>query len=591
MSVRRSTSFRSHFPSFVFPVFFAAAALLATNAGASEDFQVNVTTSENQEYSDVAHDTTGRFLIAWTSWPNNPNREMVHRRVFEADGTPATGELGVGAPTDVWQNEAHVCGLADGGWLLAWRARTSNDGTGGVRAQKIAADGSLSGSEIVVSSDSLTTDIFIRQSVNLDVTCLPDGGFFVAWSEGFAPDHASLFEMDVHGRRYDASGAPVGSPFVVNEDTEGDQGNFGGVAVESSAAGSVVVVWSSNCPVGASMVTCTVEPDGSASSTQARLFAPDGTPGDEFRANTTTEGTQGSHGLAAAFDDDGNFVIAWYDGDLSTGSCDGFLPCGGISAQRYDADGNALGSEFRVNTAAGRNVHPVVSHDASGGLLFVWERSGPPANEPEALVARRFSSDGKPRGGEFLVTSNPPRSDRDPRISASGGNYVVTWSNYQAVDGSAVGVFARVISLDNPTCPSAAATDCRNGAARLRARIDDETGFTRLRWKWNGSEAGDLRSLQGTLGFAMCFYDGESLVESASSAPDARCGKGSCWNVLDDREVFHKALRGGAGLRRVRLMENSIVTRAEGYEVRPRVARGWNAQFRSGDGRCWEAGE
>jgi hypothetical protein len=206
----------------------ASAALSAAPAVASEDFQVNITTSENQQYSDVAHDTTGRFLIAWTSWPNDPYREMVHRRVYEADGTPATGELAVGSESDVFQLDAHVCGLADGGWVLAWRARTSTDGTGGIRAQRIAADGSPSGSVIVVSSDSLLADTFVRGAVNLDVACLPDGGFFVGYSEGFAPDRESIFEIDVYGRRFDSAGAPLGSSFTVNQDTEGDQGNFGG---------------------------------------------------------------------------------------------------------------------------------------------------------------------------------------------------------------------------------------------------------------------------------------------------------------------------------------------------------------------------
>ena len=189
------------------------------------------------------------------------------------------------------------------------------------------------------------------------------------------------------------------------------------------------------------------------------------------------------------------------------------------------------------------------------------------------------------------MTSNPPRSDRNPSISAGNGNYAVTWSNYNGADGSAVGVFARVISLDSPDCPETLATACRNGEARLRARVDDETGQTRLRWKWTGNDAGDLRSLEGTLGFAMCLYEGDALVESGASAPDARCGQGSCWNVDSDSEVFSKGLRGRAGLRRVKLTEDSIAARLEGYDVKPRVARGWNAQFRAGDGRCWEAGE
>src|SRR5215217_644090 len=65
-------------------------------------------------------------------------------------------------------------------------------------------------------------------------------------------------------------------------------------------------------------------------------FAP---AGGEFQPNTTIEGAQNRP--AVAMDGDGDYVIAWdsqsgYDLD--------------VYARRYDAGGNALGDEFRVNT-------------------------------------------------------------------------------------------------------------------------------------------------------------------------------------------------------------------------------------------------
>ena len=49
----------------------------------------------------------------------------------------------------------------------------------------------------------------------------------------------------------------------------------------------------------------------------------------------------------------------------------------GIFGQRFDSAGNALGSEFRVNSTTGNvQQYPSVASDASGNFVVVWECSG-----------------------------------------------------------------------------------------------------------------------------------------------------------------------------------------------------------------------
>ena len=72
----------------------------------------------------------------------------------------------------------------------------------------------------------------------------------------------------------------------------------------------------------------------------------------ETRVNTTTANDQWDAAVAAL--SDGGYVVTWM-----SNARPGWLQHG-IYAQRYDANGNAVGSETRVNTttAGGQEVLP-----------------------------------------------------------------------------------------------------------------------------------------------------------------------------------------------------------------------------------------
>jgi len=574
----------------------AAGLAFATSSPASQDFPVNVTTEGDQDYQDVATDEAGGSLIVWTSDGAGFGADHVFARRFDADGSALTGEIEVNPGEGQWQISAHVCRRAGGGWVVIWHNFADNDYHGsGSEDEGVFARFLDDGGTPLAPAFAVSTTAIGSQGLNNDVACLPDGGFVAAW--GSADQDGSYY--GVRGQRIDVDGANVGDEFQVNTETEGDQGNFGEVTVESGPEGEVLVVWSSNCPAYASSEACPAEPDGSASSVQARLFNPDGVPlGDEFRVNTTTEGSQGSDGIAASFDASGDFLVVWYDGDRSYADCNNWAPCGDVYGQRFATGGVPVGSEFVVNAYThGLQLHPTVAMDGNGGFLVVWQHAGIVEVDEDAIVARHFDSSGSALGSDFLVTNNLPLDDRTPRVAAADGKYVVTWTGFNNSFGPSRDVVARVLGSELPVCPPIPDEDCDEGG-ESQVDLRSGSGELSLKWKWRSSgEVADLGPLGGMNGYAICLYDALQLVSSASIAPYAQCGGEPCWRGRNGRYGFKNPagskfalrkikLRTGASPRSASLSAKGIGSPSMALDA---VSAPLVAELLTSDGSCWRA--
>src|SRR5262249_42879820 len=132
--------------------------------------------------------------------------------------------------------------------------------------------------------------------------------------------------------------------------------------------------------------------DGSGWGVYGQRYDANGNPlGGEFRVNTTTAGDQ--QYTAVALDPTGDFVITW----TSNGQ-DG--KGWGVYAQRYAANGNPLGGEFQVNaTTDGDQQYSAVALDATGDFVITWLNTAPDLKT--SIAAQRFDASGTPQGGEF----------------------------------------------------------------------------------------------------------------------------------------------------------------------------------------------
>ena len=218
--------------------------------------------------------------------------------------------------------------------------------------------------------------------------------------------------------------ARSGSEFRVNTVTSNLQL---APAVARNAAGQSVVVWQSFAQ------------DGAGFGVYAQLYSAAGAPaGGEFRVNTTTAGHQSAP--AVAIDSIGNFVVAW-----QTENQDG----SGLSvyARRFNAQGQPLGGEFRVNTATqGDQSLPTIAMTPAGAFIIAWESAGQDGSG-KGVYAQRFAADGSPAGAEFRVNTFTAGDQFDAATTAADGSFTVVWTSVNQ-DGSGEGIYAQRFSAD-----------------------------------------------------------------------------------------------------------------------------------------------
>ena len=164
-------------------------------------------------------------------------------------------------------------------------------------------------------------------------------------------------------------------------------------------------------------------------------FTPSGTEG---RANVTTSGTQSTHesvrqvGIDAA----GNFVVVWNDSN------------GDVYGRRFDAAGNPLSGEFRINTTTANTQYRVtVAMNASGAFVVAWESDGQDGSGL-GVYAQRYDASGVAQGGEVRINQQTSLDQGKPSVAIdSAGKFIVTWTS-DGQDGSGFGVYARRFGAD-----------------------------------------------------------------------------------------------------------------------------------------------
>ena len=195
--------------------------------------------------------------------------------------------------------------------------------------------------EILVNTTTL------NQQDDPRIAALPNGGFVVVWESADAGDTRN----DVFQQIYDASGAPVGGNTRINTDTSISHSN---PKVEVLNDGSWVVSWS------------TWDSTSGEGDVMIRSVASDGTPSSPATLlNTVTSGYQGEVEITSL--KDGGYVAVWYGENADS---DGY----GIRAQRFDANGQAVGVEYTVNTdTAGDQLFPKATTLNKGDVMISWQ--------------------------------------------------------------------------------------------------------------------------------------------------------------------------------------------------------------------------
>jgi hypothetical protein len=126
------------------------------------EFRVNATTAGDQDFSAVAMDAAGDFVITWIQ-ETGPG-EGVYARRYSVTGEPLGGEFRVNTAAGD-QFHARVASGGGGDFVVAWQHRGS-----GVHARRYSAAGEPLGSEFLAGPGTAPA-----------IACVAVGGYVIGW--------------------------------------------------------------------------------------------------------------------------------------------------------------------------------------------------------------------------------------------------------------------------------------------------------------------------------------------------------------------------------------------------------------------------
>src|SRR6185437_7961508 len=275
---------------------------------------------------------------------------------FSVNGITAGGEF-----------FSSVASFSDGSYVVAYTDTSYTDGeeNSGIRMRLFNKDGTPAGQDIHVNT-TVAGGQYLPQ-----IAILASGDFVITWNDEGATGGDKSGDA-VRGQMYHRDGSKMGSEFIVNTSTTGDQENS---SVTALANGGFVVSWQDGSKTGG---------DASGLSIKAQVYDAGGQKvGGEFLVNTVTKNDQELASVTALQGvNSGGFLAVWEDHSFLNND---LTRDGSIKGQRFDANGNKVGGEFLVDTkgSAYVNTAPSVIGLSNGGYAVTWQaQSDNPTHAP-----------------------------------------------------------------------------------------------------------------------------------------------------------------------------------------------------------------
>jgi Ca2+-binding RTX toxin-like protein len=521
--------------------------------------------------TDLTALTGGGYVATWSVYDSTLGGYVNYFQILNSDGSTAGEPQTISETTSEngWGATATTA-LADGGFAIVW----TDASTGAITLNTYSADGV---SEAVVTVGDLSTKNYYSYN---EVSALPNGNLVVTWSD-YSKDGSGF---GVYMKILDATGAEVLAATQVNDYTTSDQYNQKVTPLEN---GSFAVVWTSNgqdgggdgvymkvySAAGAEILGETLVndytadeqtypritaladggfavtwssygQDGDSYGIYTKVYDADGVVVmDETRINDTTNGQQYWSDITALAD--GGFATTWmsysYDSSSSTYAYD-------IFTKRYNADGEAIATEFQVSVASNvYDLYPSVLALSNGGYAVAWYALDSSYNWMPTLQI--FDENGEPIGEPMSVSDQHSATDM---FYGNGGEIGVNLVELEdgsivAVWGSSDGVYSQTFemglvaaSLSEPAATVSALT-----ASDVADLI--ELGVTTI----NVTDAGDV-TLPDDIASALIAIDGLTINDAASVTVS---GTG---DALDDFSVDDIAKLDAIGVTTMDASDNAI---------------------------------
>ena len=420
----------------------------ADNSPVGGYFYVTQDSSGARQFNpSVAHDESGAFVVVWQDDRNGQND--IFFRAYQADG----GAMNQPRRIDDNLHAAHhfapqAVSVGSNDFLIAWDDRRS--GLGDIMAQQINIEGKKRGFNFKINDD-----VGSSFQEHPAIVRTRRGEYFIAWTDY---RHGG---QDIYAQKIDSLGAAADGNIRISK----QHGLPGQSVAPALAAGphNITCAWNQKDDVGWNVMLQSWDFNNEF------LTASDTLIGFSAAAQQTNP--------HLAYFADGSLVLVWAEnkGDQSSGEWD-------IYAQRLDADRLPLDAPLLVNfdNRDGRQDFPFVAAGRNGGFVVSYiDFSG-------GLMAQRFDAAGRPLGTNFKVDAGGYIADRvqAPVVFDSMGGFIVVWSG---AGKTSQGVFFKQYSDEGVPFRGVTTVDSifANAAVELKnpaVAIDDDNNFS-IAWQ------------------------------------------------------------------------------------------------------------
>ncbi|MGQ0618746.1 MAG: Calx-beta domain-containing protein [Panacagrimonas sp.] len=392
----------------------------AAGTAQGPEFQVNTRTTNRQEEPSVAVDANGDFVIAWECVDpfGTGTGSAIFVKRYDAAGTPKGDEFLVSTGGSSFEGFPSAGSDGNGGFVVAWDRLPGagpSDREFEIYARRFDSAGVALGSDFRVNTETMGQRAFP------DVAVAASGDFVVAWvSNGpnGSGDGQDGSDSGIYAQRYDATGAPRGTEFLVN--SEATAGSQFAPAVASDGDGDFLIAWTS------------ADDDIGAEIFAKRYNATGESQGAAFRVNTFTTSTQNFP--AVAMNADGDLVVSWTSrqdggsGDFGTY---------GVYAQRYEGAGGGGGPPDSDNDGipdADDNCPAIANPDQTDGD---GDGEGdacdtPPPTLPELEFVRLSETVGEGAGVRRIALRLSAASSTDVAVTVGYSDSALRGSDFSS---------------------------------------------------------------------------------------------------------------------------------------------------------------
>ncbi len=151
---------------------------LATGAAVSSNFQVNASTSDDQEFSSVAMQPNGNYIVTWSSHNQDGNGWGVYAQAYNSSSIPQGGEFLVNTYTHKDQEWSSVAVADSGQAVIVWSSDKEDGNNWGVYAQQFLTSNIL----VTPTAGLTTTSAGGTASFQVVLAQLPIGTVTIPWT-------------------------------------------------------------------------------------------------------------------------------------------------------------------------------------------------------------------------------------------------------------------------------------------------------------------------------------------------------------------------------------------------------------------------